>query len=53
MAPNAGGGTTRSGVGTPGELNYPIGSQSDQNEYVSQAHEEYGGMPPQKIVNIT
>ena len=46
MAPNAGGDTTRPGLRNPGELDYRVGSQSDQNEYVSQAHEEYGGMPP-------
>ena len=46
MAPNAGGNTTRPGLRNPGELNYQVGSQSDQNEYVSQAHDEYGGMPP-------
>ena len=27
-------------------MKYQVGSQSDQNEYVSQAHDEYGGMPP-------
>ena len=46
MAPNAGGNTTRPGLRNPGELNYQVGSQSDQNEYVSQAHDEYGSMPP-------
>ena len=45
MALNADGNTTRPGLRNPGELNYQIGSQSDQNEYVSQVHEEYGGMP--------
>ena len=46
MPPNAGVNTTRLGLRNPGELKYQVGSQSDQNEYVSQAHEEYGGMPP-------
>ena len=46
MAPNAGVNTTRPGFLNPGELNYRVGSQSDQNEYVSHAHDEYGGMPP-------
>ena len=46
MAPNAGGNTTRPAVWNPGEVKYQVGSQSDQNEYVSQAHDEYGGMPP-------
>ena len=46
MAPNAGGNTTRPGLLNPGELNYQVGSQSYQNEYVSHAHDEYGGMPP-------
>ena len=46
MAPNAGGNITKPGLLNPGELNCQVGSQSDQNEYVSQAHEEYGGMPP-------
>ena len=46
MAANAGGDTTRPGLRNPGELNYQVGSQSDQNEYVSHARDEYGGMPP-------
>ena len=46
MAPNAGGNTTKPSLQNPGEFNYQVGSQSDQNEYVSQAHDEYGGMPP-------
>ena len=46
MALTAGGGNTRSSLRNPGELNYQVGSQSDQNEYVSQAHDEYGDMPP-------
>ena len=46
MSPNAGGDITRPSLRNPGELNYQVGSQSDQNEYVSQAHDAYGGMPP-------
>ena len=45
MAPNAGGNTTRPGLRNPEELNYKVGSQSDRKEYVSRAHDEYGGMP--------
>ena len=47
MAPNAVGNTTRPDLRNPGELNYQVGSQSDRNKYVSQAHNEYGGIPHQ------
>ena len=46
MAPNAGGNNPRPRLRNPRELNYQVGSQSDNNEYVCQAHDEYGGMPP-------
>ena len=46
MAPNAVGNTTRPGLRNQRELNVQVGSQCDQNEYVSLAYDEYGGMPP-------
>ena len=46
MPRNAGGNTTRPGLRNPGELNYHVGSLTDQNGFLSQAHDEYGGIPP-------
>ena len=46
MDPSAGGNNSRPDLRNPGERKDQVGSQFDQNEYVSQDHDEYGGMPP-------